>query len=60
MSKSLAEVRKFIVTLVGFAGILISNNAVSGTALRWTNAAIAIATAVLTYLIPNQDPTTQN
>ena len=59
MTKTLAEVRKAIAALVALGGVVIANNLVHGSALRWTNAAIALGGAVLVYVLPNQDSTSQ-
>ena len=53
--KSVAEVRKLLAALVGFAGGVVADNLIHGTALRWTNAGIALGTAVLVYVLPNDD-----
>lgn len=59
---SLAEVRKFIVAVCG-ALVVIGNTLLNTTGLlpdTWAqpiNIAVVAATALLTYLVPNQPPT---
>jgi hypothetical protein len=54
--KSLAEVRKTITALIAFGGVVVANNLVTGSTLRWVNAAIALGGAVLIYFVPNAPP----
>lgn len=49
----LAEIRKAIAALAGGAAVAISAGLLSGQAERWTTGLLAIATAVLTYYVPN-------
>ena len=53
----ITEIRKSISASLGFAGAVVADNLVSGTALRWTNCAIAAGTLLLVYLVPNAKPT---
>jgi hypothetical protein len=51
----LAEVRKFLGALAGAAAVAVSAGLLSGDAERWATGAIAVATAFVVYLLPN-DP----
>jgi len=58
MAIKLSEIRKFLVALLGFASAAVSNNMLSGTALRWTNLGIAFVTTALVWFVPNDQPAT--
>lgn len=45
-------VYKAIVAVIGFAGIVVSQNLLHGTALEYTNEGIAFASAVLVWMVP--------
>jgi len=52
----LSEVRKFLTTALGACTEVISLNLLHGTAETVVLTTIPILTAVLTYVIPNKDP----
>lgn len=49
----IADVRKFLVAAVGAAGEAVSLGLLHGSAERWTTIGIGVATALLTYVVPN-------
>lgn len=48
----LSEIQKSLAALAAVLGIVVSNNLVHGTALRWTNFAIAAIGALAVYFLP--------
>lgn len=50
----LAEVRKAIAALTGGAATAVSAGLLSGAAEHWTTGCLAVATAVVTYYVPNE------
>lgn len=53
---TLANARKAIAALVGGVATAVSAGLLSGTAEHWVTGVLAVATAVLTYLVPNEPP----
>jgi hypothetical protein len=51
----LAEIRKFLGALAGAVAVAVSAGLLSGTAEKWTTGAVAVATAFVVYLLPNDD-----
>jgi hypothetical protein len=49
----IAEIRKGIVAVVALAGFLATQSFVNGTAQHYLTIGIAVANAVLIYVIPN-------
>jgi hypothetical protein len=51
---SVLSIAKFLTALAGVAGEAVTAGLVSGTALRWTEIGIGVATAVAVWLVPNK------
>jgi hypothetical protein len=49
----LAQVRKAVAALAGGAAVAVSAGLLHGAAEHWTTGILAVATAVLTYYVPN-------
>lgn len=57
MSVLKSEINKFLVALVGVAGVIVSAGLVPPNDVKWVTEAITAATAALVYLVPNVKPT---
>jgi hypothetical protein len=56
MPKVLSEARKAIVAVLGVAATAVANGLITGTAVKWVSVAIAVATALGVYAVPNKPP----
>ncbi len=50
------EARKFTTAAAGAVAVAVSSGLLAGDAEKWTNGVIAVATALLVGLVPNDKP----
>jgi hypothetical protein len=50
---SIGEIRKFLTAITGAVAVAVSNGLLSGSAERWTSGVLAVLTAFMVYLVPN-------
>lgn len=55
MLAKLAEAKKAVAALTGGVAVAVSAGLLSGTAEHWTTGVLAVATALVTYYVPNAD-----
>jgi len=56
MPESVARARKFVVALLGALVGLVAQGVIDGDAAQWVTTAVAVATALGVYAVPNEAP----